>query len=227
MAKRNVHRIDDVLIRLGFLALAGVMFAVGCTETFEAAPSAWMPVAVGCGAIITLIIGYAIRRDDRRIVAVWQILDHSTEAHIEELAQATGFERSFLLRAVRTINRQPGAYYVWDEQAGTVIDGRMRSRVVMVERCESCGAHIHAELSMDLNAVPACAHCAGPITSRDLNRLKQENIQALREQTSKPVRQFSFWIFVPLIIIFWPAGVVYAVWTTGLVDELLGRVRAS
>lgn len=226
MARRNVHRIDDALIRAGYLFALVSLTASGCSGRLGAGQPTWIELAGFAAAALMLVVGYRVRRDERRIVSVWQILEHSTEARIGELIQATGFDRPFLLRAVRIINQQPNAYYVWDEASDTIIDGRMRSRVVIIERCESCGAGVNAELSMDLADVPACAHCGGPVTSRDLNRLKQENLSALRAESLRPSQKFTLWIFIVLLLIFWPAALAYALWSTGVLNDLFGRARA-
>lgn len=225
--KRNVYRIDDWLIRAGGVALAVGLLAYGCSDVPDGAAvlDVWQYLLL-IGGVVMLMVGHVVRRDERQIARVWRILDQCTEVRIDELQQATGHSRTFLLRALRTINGQPGAYYVWDDAAGTIVDGRMRSHVVVVERCESCGAAVHAKLSMDIPAVPTCDHCGAPVTAKDLNRLKQEQVQALRAELARPVHQLSIPLLLLLLLIFWPAGVLYALWSTGVFDQLLSRVRA-
>jgi hypothetical protein len=225
--KRNITAIDDWLIRVGFLVLAGSMLESSCSsDAVASAGSQFFRTALLIGGAVTLAVGYVVRWDERRIAQVWRILEHSTEVKVEEVSYATGFDQEFLLRAVRTINRQPNAYYVWDRAAGTIVDGRMRSQVLAVDQCESCGAMVNEKISLDLANVPSCTHCNGPVTVQDLNRLKTEGLRELRAKAEQTTPSFSLPLFLVLLFTFWPAAIVYLIWSRGVFDRLLGRVSA-
>jgi hypothetical protein len=227
MAKKDIHKIDNWLIRMGWLCVASLLFTKGCTDTFADLAAldlilSPMFAMVAVGATALLVVGYSIRARENKVLVVWDILEHATEVSIADLGNSTGFSSEFLSSAIRTINQQPGCYYVWDGAAGVIVDGRMRSRVVVVGECESCGANINSHVSLDLPTAPACEHCGGPVVTGDLNRLKLERVDALRTQESTK-QEFSVLLFVFLLIVFWPAAVAYAVWASGAVDNLFKR----
>ena len=67
----------------------------------------------------------------------------------------------------------------------------------------------------------------GPVVTRALNDLKREQLDALRASVSRVGHPFKLWIFVLLFLLSGGiAAVLYAVWTTGIFDRLLGRVTA-
>ena len=156
MARKDIHKIDNMLVRTGWLAAIGLLLAESCAPEREAADVATaslplglplMSLAVGIAAVVMLLVGYTIRARENKVVAVWDILEHATEVSVSDLERSTGFSRKFIEDAVRTINRQPGCYYVVDDDNGTIVDGRMRSRIVLVEQCQSCGAQVNMQIS--------------------------------------------------------------------------------
>ena len=224
VVKRNLRTTDDWLIRIGYLILGGSLLASGCSDSFDSQGVGPIgQLLVFSAALVTLTAGYSLRRDERKITQVWNILEHSAEVHIDELSHATGFSKQFLLRAVRMINGQPDTYYVWDSTAGTIVDGRMRARIHVVEQCESCGAKVHAEVPLDASIIPACTHCGGPVKAGEISALKKEMLESLRDKSLRPKRPFSVLLFIVLLVVFWPVAIVYAVWTSGAFDGLLSR----
>ena len=173
-----------------------------------------------------LPLGYFIRAKESRVIILWDILDTVTDVSLVELERSTGFKRHSVLEMLAVINAQPGAYYVHDLETDQIIDGRLRTEVIHVDTCANCGAPINERVSLALATSPACAHCGGPILDKRFNELKLSTLAKIRSR--RPSRhRFSLVIFVILLIVFWPAGVAYAIWKSGLVDGWLARVRAA
>jgi hypothetical protein len=229
LVKRNLYEFDDWLIRAGYLVGAWALIAPSCSGgafPTSAFTSLWSLVAMAC-AVVVLVAGYAVRADERRIVRVWDILDHTREANVEELGASTGYSAEFLRRAVHVINRQPGSYYVFDDANGVIVDGRMRTRHHVIERCDSCGAKVSAQVSLDLPSMPACSHCGNPVSTRSMSELKLERMDELRRTTVQIGHKFRWWLFLLLFLLSGGlAAVIYALWTTGLFDRMLGRADA-
>ncbi len=224
--KKDIHKIDNWLIRTGWLVVIGLLFTNGCTAAADDKgvmdlASSMTTFTFAIGAVVLLIAGYSIRRHENRVVAVWNILDHATEVSIAELERSTGFARPFIESALHTINRQPGSYYVFDPEADTIVDGRMRSRILVVKQCENCGANVNMQVSLDLPQAPTCGSCGSPVTTGDLNQIKLAQVRELRAaEEAKNNKTFSVLLFVVLLLVFWPAAVVYAVWASGAVESL-------
>ena len=220
MSRRDIHRVDNYLIRIGWAVLAVTLIATGCSTGSEAPSwSTWF--ALGA-AVVMLGTG-----KESRTLAVWDILERSTEVSLAELVRSTGYPRETVREALALINAQPDTYYVWDPDSDRIVDGRLRSHVIAVDQCESCGATVNERVALDLAAVPSCRYCRAPVVKRDLNTLKLEAVAAIRAEHAARRRGFSAIVFVLLLFVFWPAAVAYAVWKTGLWDAWVERLRTS
>lgn len=224
--KHDLHKIDGYLVRLGWLVLAAGLVSTGCTpDRAVALGQGWFTWAALATAVPMLVVGYVIRRKERRVATLWDILDQVAEVPVDELVRNTGLGRPFIREALAIINAQPGAYYVWNPQTDVIVDGRLRTRWMVVDSCASCGAPVNLRLTLELSEPPACAHCGAPVVEDDLNRLKLEALREIRA-SSRPEKDFSVLLFVVLLVIFWPAALGYALWKSGLVDGWLARTRA-
>ena len=185
----------------------------------------WMLAA----SALMLGSGYAVRRAESRALAVWDILDHVVEVPADELAASTGLTREKLRRTLALINAQPGTYYIWEPTSDMIVDGRLRRRVVHVDRCESCGAKVSFSVTLDLARVPACDYCAGPVVAaRDtLLEMREATLREIRGGESAQDRGFSVALFVVLLIVFWPAAVGYALWKSGVLETLITEVKGA
>ncbi|NKC12205.1 MAG: hypothetical protein GKR94_08370 [Gammaproteobacteria bacterium] len=228
--RRNIYGTDDWMIRCGYLLLATTILAPSCSADASLNAifmSPWTWVGSGVSAVI-LAIGYGVRADEKRIIGVWHILEHATEVRIEELAVSSGRTVRFLRRAVQIINQQPNVYYVWDEQHGVIVDGRLRTRRHAVDRCESCGAAVAVTFSLDVPAIPRCEYCGGPVMVRDLNQLKEDHMKQLRAESGAVQRRFNLWVF--LLLFFFTGGIAaipYALWATGVFHHLCKELGLS
>ena len=224
--KRDIHKIDNYLIRCGWLSLTAALLSSGCTpDGATALGYGWFTWAAFGAGLPLLLAGYTIRRKERRVLAVWNILDQVTEAPVEELIRNTGLSRQFIQESLGIINAQPNAYYVWNPDTDVVVDGRLRTRVFVVDHCANCGASVSLRLTLELSELPTCSHCASPVMDEDWNRLKLDALREIREAGTKG-SEFSVGLFIVLLIVFWPAALGYALWKSGLIDGWLARAKA-
>ena len=225
--RRDIHKVDNYLIRLGWIALLGGLFFLAFPpEPSASPPRSWMSwVALPAGALM-LPIGYLIRAKERKVLVLWDILDSVSEVRMDELERSTGFRRAFVLEALAVINAQPGAYYVHEVDTDRILDGRLRTELLLVESCASCGAPVNERVSLMAESIPGCSHCGAPILSQNINELRMNALREIR-QRSGGARGFSILIFVVLLLVFWPAAVAYGVWKSGVVDGWIARMRAG
>lgn len=260
---RDIHKIDNALIRLGWVAFVVAAIAIfvsfnttdyriehadGRIEHRSSSEDAETMRRINAGADVTALssgpgvywlstfaaavlmlgVGYYVRAQENRALMVWDILERMAEVRADELAASTGLTRETLRRVVALINTQPGAFFVWSSETDMIVDGRLRQRVVHVERCTSCGATVNATLSLDLLQAPVCDFCASPVSSNEeLKARRQELLEEIRAQAGGSDKGFSVLIFVLLLIFFWPAALGYAVWKSGVLDQMLGKSRPA
>ena len=221
--EREIHKIDNYLIRLGWVVLvfAGIGAASAVAEGGGVeGPLLWFLVA----ALLMLVTGYHVRRQENRALTLWDILEHAIEVRVGDLITSTGLSREELRKVLSVVNAQPGAYYVWDVETDTIVDGRLRKRAVQVDRCASCGAGVNATLSLDLAEAPACPYCGGPVsTGEQIMRMREETLEAIRVP-ARHGKPFSIGIFIVLVLVFWPAALFYALWKGGVLDSVVEKL---
>ncbi len=211
-AKKNIHQIDNLLLILGSIFLfLGLCMLAG------------VPVAgifVMLGGVGMLVTGFVVRAKENRVIAVWDILERATEVSVPDLIHSTGYERPFLQEALHLINTRTSAYYVWDTKADRIVDGRLRTHVMVVEHCPSCGVRIGKTLSLDLSEGPSCPYCNTHFSGEQLNEMKAEVVERIRVEDelpqAKPKKRFKIHYFLPLLLLGWPFAIGYALWAYGV-----------
>ena len=203
--EREIHKIDNFLIRLGWIVL--VFAGIGTANALsEGGGVGGTPLWFLVAAVLMLVAGYYVRRQENRALVLWGILEHAVEVRVGDLTSSTGLSREELRKVLAVVNAQPGTYYVWDAENDTIVDGRLRKRAVQVDKCASCGATVNATLSLDLAQAPACTYCGGPVsTGADIMRMREETLDSIRGPT-RNAKPFSIGIFLILVLVFWPAA---------------------
>ncbi|MCK5901603.1 MAG: hypothetical protein KAG28_00515 [Cocleimonas sp.] len=217
MPKKNIYTIDNWLINIGRILFV-IFFISTCSRASDQNYD-WVSPALGLFiAIGLLIVGNIIRRREQQIIAVWNILEHSTEVSAQELRQHTGFNTLFIEDALRLINGRGHAYYIWDKDQDKIIDGRLRTVVLTDVKCGNCGAKINEITRLDTHKTPTCTYCGQSVSANKINQLKSEAMDKIRHSsaTHNNTKGFSLWVFILLLIIFWPAAVAYALWKSYL-----------
>lgn len=227
----NLYRIDDVLLRAGawcllvVLALAAGVAATGLATASTGDGSGAALAALARHApllalaslcpVALLGAGASVRRRERRIVAIWNLLKRNAEIHAPALLANSDFERRDLEQAVRFLNNRGLGHYVWDAKADTIQDAYLRSAVLHADKCDTCGAAVALDLPIASREIPRCPYCHDPISCDGLEERRREAIETLRAEhrpASGPrsVPTFSVPLFLLLIVAFWPAALVYA-----------------
>jgi hypothetical protein len=166
---------------------------------------------IGVNGLIILSIGITYRRRENKIIAVWNALDRTGEAKVNDLAVSLGLDRAFITGHLKDINAQRGAYYVWDQGSDKIVDGKLMTDFLLVTECKSCGSKIDEKISFDQLSPPKCKYCGNPVSvPADLNKLKQD-ILLTRDVATGDEKKFNVGIFVALLIFFWPGAIVYLV----------------
>ena len=224
MARPNLLRIDDVLMRAS--ALTALVWSVGSLALLAitaggggglGGPIA-LSLAAGGAPLGLLIAGQRLRRRERRAWALHRLVDDHVEIPAADLLRDSDFTAETLSRAIKDLNNAGAAFLVWDRKAGVVQDGRLRSARLQVEDCVSCGAKVSLSIPVGQAASARCPYCHDPL---DGEWLRQEKARLIDELDTDPETSrsrnhqksgFSLAIFVVLILVFWPAGVGYALW---------------
>jgi hypothetical protein len=223
MREKNIYDADSYLNKAGWALLLFSLF-VGLAylpRLFHATSgglkfyliSAGFLIAVA-GAVTLLIVAAFIRRDERRIIALWDILEKNFEVDVRDLTNSTSYTQREIERAIPLINAQPGAYFVLDRGKGRIVDGRLRIRSRVSDSCPSCGSHFSQELIADLSEGSSCPYCkAGLDTSGHaenkaalLNKLGAER-EAPRHLEKKS--SFNVGLMIALSLFFPPGALVY------------------
>jgi len=232
MSTKNLYRLDDLLLRAsGFAMLVAVVATFGLfvangqsADTVVRAYARWAgPLLLAWAAPVVLLVGgLRVRGREKRIVAVWELLRRNAQVHVPSLLANSHFERADLDRAVRLLNTRGLGHYVWDASTDTILDARLQTAQIHVEKCDLCGASISLEVPVGFSEVPRCPYCSDPVSIETLEARRHEAIEKLRAEHAPKAAEaaspmglpsdFSLPIFLVLFFVFWPAAVVYAWW---------------
>ncbi|HOP65393.1 MAG TPA: hypothetical protein PK358_10080 [Spirochaetota bacterium] len=225
MNKRfDIYKIDNIMIKAGYIFL--FFFITTAYSTFSDVSSGKpfdyesLPVLLflGGGAAAMLSVGYYYRNVENRVNSILKILTIASEVSLTELQRSTCFSVKSIEDALVIINKKLPYYYVLDSNSGMISDGRLKTRLVRVESCSGCGRVINQDFPVSPDTVPVCPYCGAPFKIEKWNSLKREAISDI--QKSDPLRDddiqhivypenFSWLLFIILLIFFWPAAIVY------------------
>jgi len=222
------NRIDSLFITIGtIVTLISVLSIIFSAWFFFQISGEYIPgfpapsfpsvkLFFAVNGIILLTVGIVFRKQEKKIIRIWDALDTTGEARVNELAVSLGLSRDFVLKHLRTINMQPGAYYVWDEKSDKIIDGRSLSscwcRIVRDAATPSM-QKFHFPNPQLLNAVTAALLFLHLKTSTNIEKTYQHRKDILlnRPVVHPPQKEVNWVVFVILVFVFWPAALIYLV----------------
>ncbi len=167
---------------------------------------------VGLNGFILLAIGMYYRSIENKIINIWDALEVSGEAKVNNLSLSLGISRAFILNHLKDINAQKNVYYVLDVEHDKIVDGKLMAEYTVSGICTGCAQMISGKVSLHTAILPKCNYCGTPLSSDDLNKLKQD-VLANRHLQQPIVAEGSFSVaaFVGLLIFFWPGAIVYLI----------------
>lgn len=224
--KHDIYTIDNILIKGGYIFL--VLFVlIGYSMIskiegdfnlfYEKIPSLVFLIS---GSVLMLWSGYHFRNIENRINTILKILTITSEVSLTELHRNTGYSIKEIESAIFTINKKLPYYYVINKSSDTISDGRLTTKLARVENCASCGKKMNMDVSVSSDSIPECPYCGVPLHPDRWNSLKREailDIQKNRFSKSSDSKvkiipdDFSWPIFIFLIVFFMPAGLIYYV----------------
>jgi hypothetical protein len=226
----NLYRIDDVL--LGGAKLTAMLSPVALLAFMQHATRAGagaLPdlVALAPIALATVLCpislwlaGRHVRSAEKRVLALHELLQSKGEVHAASLIGDTGFTRAALKRAIRLLNEERLGYYTWDARTDIIRDAHARPPPSAQARCTACGASFSFTLPGPLEAAPACSYCQAPVAADALDSLRRAAADCASRRAhdgagsdadAPRARAFSLPVFAVLVILCWPAAIVYAV----------------
>ncbi|NUN13956.1 MAG: hypothetical protein HUU55_10025 [Myxococcales bacterium] len=209
MAGKQLFKRDDILIRIGIpLLLVSFLVLVGSVHDTW---SFLVALLFALAPIGLLIAGGYYRYKERRILALWRIIEQTAVVRMDDLVAGAGFRRTEVLEALRILNSRKNLYFVHDGATDTILDGRLRHQHAHETRCLSCGASVKLSVA-DWTGPPTCGHCGASVVPPDWKRLRDEVMASLRRPgvvTVTPAESFNLPVFVLLVVFCWPAALIY------------------
>lgn len=224
MAKKDIHKIDNVLLGAGSVLLIAIL-AVTCLLTFYSDSihpqiSFWDRFFSDSTLLIVaplLLVGQIIRYRENKIINIWDILEHSNILTMQSLELNTGFKRDFIHQAIILINKRSDTFYVWDSNTDIIMDGCLHALSIATIHCDSCGANIRELQST--KQTPVCPYC-GTLLSVEIKPINSESTRTNTLTSMNQVEtKFSILLCILLLIIFWPAAILYTLWKAGFFEN--------
>ncbi len=223
----QIYRIDDLLIRTGFIVMALVLIMLLAVQPWSGRLSppalAWITLA-SAAPVAMLWAGFGVRRKENRIRAIWRLLERSLEVDVGQLMRASSFTRDQVAEAVRVLNDRGLGHYVWDDANQVVRDGRLEVQIAHEMDCGTCGAAVSVSLSM--SDAPDCPYCGAPLGTEAVNEARRRTIDRLQSPAARPApapapathapvvqpKRMSTSLFILLLVFCWSAALVYAIY---------------
>jgi len=177
MAKKDIYKIDNYFIRIGFtmLVIGGLGFldpslyydvtvstnsGSQTNYTYEDKNGRtldeiqrekgdqyvvtewsfpWVRTILVSNGFILVVIGYYFRSREKKIITVWNALDHAGEARVADLSINLGLPREFILKHLRDINAQTSGAFTYDSRSDKIINSRLLTEFLVMVDCVSCG----------------------------------------------------------------------------------------
>ncbi len=233
--KYNIYRIDDVLIKVGYVFLVLFILTGGTaiSNMVKQAPANQASTLHTAAALLLapaalfILIGYSYRRKEQVAAAILHKMELAREATVTDLMKSTGYSRRMVEKALVLINRRGLGYYVQEKGLDRIVDGRLRRNMVLIDRCDRCGSGISKSFPASQIEPPQCSYCGMPVGIDRWNDMRNSAMKDILRQDAMalPVADtgqggpaaatgrasFSLPIFILLLLLFWPAAIVYAV----------------
>jgi len=209
MSTKNIYDKDTYLRTAGlvlfFPAALGALFLLPSLRAMDQGGAlyqlaATLFVVILLGSVLLWVAGTLIRRDEARIIALWDIFERNVEVDLDDLIASTTYSRAEIERAIPLINAQEGAFFVLDRQAGRVVHGRLRTRSRVNENCPGCGARLAQEVVADLSEGSVCPYCGAGLELEEQIARKAQLLADLKRTRSDRRLQQSPSINIPLFI---------------------------
>lgn len=229
MVTQNLTRIDDVLIRLGWiLVVISVVTGFGILDTARRDLSyGLLPILMLIPSTAMLLLGYLIRRRETRTVELGRFLMKHRTVPLRDVQEMTGFSKRQLRDAVNVLNRKAAVGVRVDEGRNMIvpISAEPEARISHAQQCGSCGASVTVDVTADSAATDlTCPYCNGALDGkalRDAQRFvfaPQSPEPAPAQSGSKPLamprvkarKPFRLGWFIFLFMFCWPAALIYA-----------------
>lgn len=159
--------------------------------------------------VLILGVGMYYRRKEKKIIMIWDALDRTGEAKINDLIVSLGIPRDFILTHLRLINSQRNVYYVYDSDSDKIVDGKLRAEYVFVTACQGCGHTLDVKIALSSVHVPKCSYCGHPVSTHESINAKREQILMNRPDLQDEKKPVNWFVFALLVFVFWPAAIFY------------------
>ena len=133
--EKNIYRIDDVLIKAGtvigsVVALAILGFSMLSSDEFHKLQQALGFGVLGLFGVALapvglLLAGFHVRNREKRVLALFSVLDRQLELRVRDFVANTEFTRVSLAKTLIELNESGLGYYVWDRDADVIQDALM------------------------------------------------------------------------------------------------------
>ncbi len=169
-----------------------------------------VPPIIALSGLCLLLIGIIFRKKENKIISIWDALEKTAEGKVRDMEVALGLSREFILGSLQLINAQQGTYYVYRSEGDKIVDGKLLEEHTVSLNCSGCGHNINKKITLaKLNGL-SCSYCGAPIQTEELSEIRSSIVEENRaSQEADTGGNFSVGIFILLLVVFWPAAIIY------------------
>lgn len=209
MAKKDIFKTDNWFITIGviFIFFGGLVTLGSILQTNNIQLGGIIFLLSG---ITLLFFGLIVRKKEKKIIGIWEVLEDVGEIEVNELAQSLGLTKEFILNNLKHINIQRNVYFKYDAKYDKIVNRDLATQHKVDAKCSGCGNSISKSIPLHSTEIVNCNYCGNPISTEEIAKIKNE----IRNQTREiePEKSdFNKTIFIVLLFFCWPGAIVYYV----------------
>ncbi|MCB1144765.1 MAG: hypothetical protein KDK54_21125 [Leptospiraceae bacterium] len=158
-------------------------------------------------------LGFYYKNIENRIIGIWNILESSHEMKLEQLCSTLGLTRDFIIKNLKMINLKSQAQYIYDPHSDKIVNAKMMTDFSFSTKCSNCGFTLSETVPLNLSTPVSCPYCNTHISSKEFNELKSDYLKSNQTVITRS-EGFNIYLFIFLVIVFWPLGVAYYFFAT-------------
>ena len=222
MQKVNIYRSDDILLLIGKILTYILILPILATAVKLSSDKADISTAAALVIMIItpsafIISGRIIRRQEEKIIALHRILTDNPEVYIQDILNSTAMTRDEIRKKIIILNSRGFGFYVFEPESDSILNSRLRTRNIIIEKCPGCGNIINRKIPLNLSEIPLCPYCNNPIDITYLNDEKKRIIDSIvsretaREIIHEEKKDINIAVLILLVLFFWPGAIIYII----------------
>ena len=187
-----------------------VRMRLASTQKFDKVGFPFVRTFLLLNGFLMLFSGILIRKKEKKLIAIWDMVEKGKEVSVHDLVVSIGVSREFIHKNLKVLNSIEGISFIYRSESDKIICGSLAAEFIVESDCESCGYHANLAINLDFYKVPSCPSCGMAVSADQINKIKAD-ILSKPQKTPEKEQQFNGWLFLGLLFCTGPLAILYPV----------------